>query len=192
MLLRSLCATALLVSTTAVPQPVEEDPVPKVICRVPGGYIAGTAFRVGPQYLITVGHVIAQGKCEIDGQPIKVAYRSAKADFAILEDERAGKSLMVDCNGYQEGRQYIIRGHARGLDTLIDVPAIALGRHYDDTPTLSLLVGVFTAQPGQSGGPIIDAQTGKVVGTTNTGDWKSGITGSVELKGTSICGGNVA
>jgi hypothetical protein len=67
---------------------------------------------------------------------------------------------------------------------------VATGKYAD--AGMAALVGVFTAQPGQSGGPIIDAETHKVVGTVNAADWESGATFSVELRGTSICGGHDA
>ena len=192
-MLRPLVALSLLTATPAVPQTIEQQsPVPKVVCRVANGYIMGSAFRVGPQYLLTVGHVIGSGQCQIDGQPIKVLYKSTKADFAILADPRAGKVIPVDCGGFKADHDYVAVSHARGLDRLTYIPMTGTGEHYSDIRSLSILAGILTAQPGQSGGPIIDPDTMRVVGTVNTGDWDRGLTGSVALRDTPICGSNIA
>lgn len=187
-----LAVPLVLASVPAVPQTTEQSPIPKVICRVSGGYKAGSAFRVGPTYLLTALHVVSEGQCEIDGQPIKVVYKSAKADFAILEDKRPGRIIPVDCGGYIQGHQYVALGHARGLDQITVVSLIAMGRNYADISSLAILAGVFTVQPGQSGGPIVDSETMKVVGIVNTGEWERGLTGSIELKNTPVCGGAIA
>jgi hypothetical protein len=183
MLRKALLASALAFQPAqVVPQTVEQSAIPLVTCSDR----AGTAFRIGPSLLLSVAHVTSAARCEIDGQPIKVIYTSRTADFSILEDRRHGDALTVDCGGFRMGRLYIAVGHARGLDTLTAVPMVATGKMGGG---MALLVGIFTAQPGQSGGAIIDAETKQVVGTINTADWAHGITGSVELKGTSVCRG---
>jgi hypothetical protein len=189
-MLRSLLAAALVVvPAPAVPQTEPAPSVPKVLCRHEHGYSAGTAFRIGPHLLVSVNHVTSASRCEIDGEPIHVIYASPKADFSILSDARSGKWLKVDCSGFVAGHRYVAVGHARAMDELTLVPMVATGSTFG---SLSLLAGIFTAQPGQSGGPIMDAETGRVVGTVNTAEWSRGLTGSVELKGTSICGGSAA
>lgn len=190
----ALLAAALSVTSASPPEtPYEQSPVPKVVCHQKAGYSAGSAFRIGPSLLVSVNHVTKAGNCVIDGQDIKVVYASPKADFSILSDTRPGKFLKVDCGGFVKGRRYLAVGHARALDQITLVPLVATGETVEtNAGPLALLVGIFTAQPGQSGGPIMDAETGKVVGTVNTGDWERGLTGSVELKGTSICGGQEA
>lgn len=175
----------------AIPQTVGPEPaVPKVECPVDvnHGY-SGSAFRVGPNLILSVKHVTNLPNCEIDGVPIRILYTSEKADFSILWDNRPGKWLKVDCNGFVAGRKYLAIGHPRDVDDLVIVPMIATGQTDHGE---ALLQGVFTAQPGHSGGAIVDAETGAVVGTINTGDWEDGLTGSVELKGTPICRGNLA
>lgn len=182
-MLKLLIAASLTLApmSSATPQTVAPlEPVPLVSC----GNSAGSAFRIGPHVLLSVNHVTSIGGCMIDGQPIKIAYASAESDFSILFDDRVGKWIPVDCGGFVAGRHYIAIGHARGLDQMVGVEMVATGETANGQ---ALLVGVFTAQPGQSGGPIIDAETRKVVGTVNTGDWEDGITGSVELRGTSVC-----
>ena len=191
----ALLAAAFSLASASPPPTYEpsDDAIPRIVCYLPGGWITGSAFRVGPKYLITAKHVIAQGTCVINGRPVTIVYKSAKEDFAILEDDRLwGGRIPVDCNGYQLGHEYIAWGHARGIEELVTVTAIAVTGHYTDLSYLKLLSGIFSAQPGQSGGPIVDAETGRVVGIVNTGDWENGLTGSVELKTTPICGGHDA
>lgn len=180
---------ALVPVASVVPQTPDQPIIPKVVCLQTGGYSAGSAFRVGPTYLLTARHVISEGKCQIDGQPVKVIYTSARSDFAILEDTRPGKSIAVDCGGFQEGHRYVAVGHARALDDLTVVPLFGTGQH---DGAWAVLAGIFEVQPGQSGGPIIDADTMKVVGVVNAADWESGKSFSIALKDTPICGGGIA
>jgi hypothetical protein len=191
MLVRVLAASLLLVSSPAIPQVDihRQPPVPKVVCRAATGYVMGSAFRVGPQYLITAAHVSNNPHCQIDGQDIHIVYTSRKLDFAILEDDRAGSSIPVDCGGFKVGHKYYAVGHARGADDLFAIPMFETGLTEDG---MAVLAGIEEAQPGQSGGPIVDPETMKVVGVVNAADWETGKTYSVELKGTSICGGTLA
>jgi hypothetical protein len=145
--------------------------------------VTGSAFRIGPHLLLSVAHVVNNSGCKIDGEPVHVLY--THGDFAILSDDREAKSfIQVDCAGFRLGKRYLVVGHARGRDELTVVPVVGTGFHDRGT---ALLGGIFTAQPGQSGGVVLDEETMMAVGTVNTADWESGISGSVELKGTSIC-----
>lgn len=191
MLLRGALAAALLVyAPQAVPQTqvhvfIPASAIPLVDCAT----TAGTAFRISPHLLLSVNHVVTGTNCQIAGEPIHVDYQARKADFAELSDDRDGQWLKVDCGGFVAGHEYLAIGHARGLDELASVELMGTG-HYDHG--MARLMGIYTAQPGQSGGPIVDAVTGDVVGTVNAANWEYGATFSVELKGTWICGGGVA
>jgi hypothetical protein len=190
-ILRSLIAFSLLaLSAAATPQTraqvfIPATAVPLVDCAE----TAGSAFRVSEHLLLSVNHVVSGADCKISGQPIHIEYKSRKSDFAAMSDDRSGQWLKVDCRGFIEGHEYLALGHARAMQELTAVPLTATG-FYDDG--MARLTGVFTAQPGQSGGPIIDAETGEAVGTVNAANWEYGTTFSVELKGTWICKGNVA
>ena len=148
----------------------------------------GSAFRVGPHILLSVAHVTSIGGCEINGVPIKVI--RTQGDFAELySDDVADKWLKVDCGGFRKGHLYTAIGFARGMpfQTTIDVT--------DTGSALSgfeRLWGVFTVIPGQSGGAMIDPETGKVVGTINVYDAGRGNSGSIPLKDTPVCDGGVA
>lgn len=185
MIRHSLCALSLLAFSPqpAIPQTAQPlEAVPLVMCPRDNGYSAGTAFRIGPRLLLSVNHVTSEPNCKTDGQPIKVIY--SHGDFSMISDSRDGKWLKVDCGGFVKGRFYVAIGHVRGSDSLTAVPMIALGINSDG---FAMLAGIFTAQPGMSGGPIIDVLTNEVVGTVNVADWEDGTTGSTELKETAVC-----
>jgi hypothetical protein len=167
-------------STQANVAPWEHPEVVKVDCQA----VVGTAFRVGPSTLLSVAHVTHNMGCRIDGKPFHVVRTTG--DFSILSTAQAdGRWLKVNCGGFVKGRKYEAIGFARGKDTQTTVADLeATG---ESVRGLYLLTGVFTVIPGMSGGPIIDAETGDVVGTTNTFEPMLGVSGSVELKHTSVC-----
>jgi len=174
-----------LVSNTPTPIAFAQDAaIPKVVCPVPDGYSMGTAFRVGGSLLLTVKHVTAEAPCYIDGRPVKVLYTDPKRDFSMISDGSSGPSLKIDCGGFVKGRKYLAVGHARGRDELTTVELEATG---DSNWGFSVLTGVFTVVPGQSGGPVIDAETGAVVGTVNVYEFTEGVSGSVPLRDTPVC-----
>jgi hypothetical protein len=180
-LLKSAAMFALLISAPTVPDTVSHDsPVPLVMCSD----AAGSAFRVGPGLILSVNHVVTSGGCEIGGKPIHTLYTSATLDFAILEDHSAGKFFKVDCSGFVKGRLYLAVGHIRAGEQLSAIPMIATGQTDNG---LSVLAGLMEAQPGMSGGPVIDAQTHEVVGSVNMAQWEDGLTFSRELRTTSVC-----
>lgn len=188
-------AVALVLSTPVVPAvspdlpaaaqegmlPAVRPEVVQVLCDLS----RGTAFYVGPHTLLSVAHVTSNEGCEIKGQPIKVIETSG--DFTILEGAPSPVWLKIDCNGYQEGREYTAWGYARGLYTLTSTDLIATG---ELEWGLYRLWSVFTVIPGMSGGPNIDALTDKAVGTINTYNAGRGDSGSVQLKDTPICRGS--
>lgn len=180
MLSRVLVATLLLVPApvaTAVPKPAA---VLRVDCLIG----KGSAFRIGRHTLVSVAHVTRLPGCFIDGEPVKVTYASPTQDFTVLESNTSGPSLRVDCGGFVRGRKYVARGFARGKPFVTDVELTGTGRMDD---TLAVLEGIFTVIPGMSGGPVIDAQTGRAVGTINMFEAIQGWSGSVPLSETAVC-----
>lgn len=189
-MLRSVFAAALLAaspSNAPIVDPVELGPVPLVICHDGDQYVSGSAFRVGAGLFLSVNHVTSNKNCEIEGQPIRVLYHSG--DFSMLADNRPGKFLKVDCGGFIEGHEYVAVGHARGADKLTVVPLIATGQMVDG---YAVLVGILEFQPGMSGGPVLDSETGMIVGTINAANWEEGTSFSVALKDTIVCQGRIA
>ena len=158
---------------------VPGSPVLKVEC-LEG---SGSAFRVGPHLIASVNHVTSLGGCFIDGEPVEVAYHSG--DFSLVTPVGTSREwLKVDCGGFIKGRKYRATGYARGLDKLQDVDLEGTG---EESGQFSILSGVYTVIPGMSGGHIVDDETGKVVGTTNTYNYPDGISGSVALRDTPLC-----
>lgn len=164
-------------------EPSENYSVVRVDCD---GGVRGSAFWVGPNTLLTAAHVSTNAGCTIYGEPIHVVRQGGKdGDFAVLSSQhRSSYWLRMDCSGYVSGHTYAAWGYARGLATMtvIDIEAMD-----EDAWGMARLWGIFTHVPGQSGGPVIDPDTGKVVGVVNTYNAARGDSGSVELKRTSIC-----
>ena len=199
MLMRLLAATALFISGPTATANIEQEVVTpeaivQVVCLgvsdkgIP--YIrAGTAFRVGPTIMLSVNHVTAgPAKCFIGKAPIKVTYASPNADFSMLDGDN-GPSLKIDCGGFVKDRRYVAIGYARGRPFLTTIDLTGAGVKQDGW---SVLTGMLTVIPGMSGGPILDADTGKVVGTVNVENFEQGMSGSVALKDTPICAKAVA
>lgn len=155
--------------------------VEKVLCDT----ARGTAFRVGKDYWLSVKHVTDKGNCKVNGEPVKELWNSPTQDFSIFRLEaRTGKSFKIDCGGFRDGAIYTATGHARGLDDQTHVTLTATSRSISG---FAVLKGVFTVIPGQSGGPVIDRETGKVVGTINVFQPVEGLSGSLPLRDTPVC-----
>jgi hypothetical protein len=174
------CLSPLIVSATGSNIAAWRHPeVVQIMCDK----VAGSAFRVGPSTFLSVAHVTHNSGCKINGRPFKEIAQSG--DFVVLSydvDDRHW--FKVNCGGYQKGHSYIGLGFAHALDTQTEVDMTAIG---EKDGRLSLLLAVFTVVPGMSGGPILDADTGEVVGTVNTFDPETGVSGSMELKSTPVC-----
>jgi hypothetical protein len=180
-LIPSPSAQASLIGTVVV----SPKAISTVTCFSKKGVWMGTAFRIGPQGLtLSVNHVTSSGRCFISGKEIEIAYKSPVADFSELNG-RPGPWLPIDCGGFVKDRKYLAVGHARGLDELTTVELT--GTDTIDKDGQARLEGVFSVIPGQSGGPVIDAETGRVVGTINMEDFEEGLSWSVPLKGTPVC-----
>jgi V8-like Glu-specific endopeptidase len=170
---------------------VDPAAIVQVWCFAKDAIYAGSAFRVGNGLLLSVNHVTNSGQCLIDGKAIDIKYKAPKADFSMLKGD-PGPFLKVDCGGYVKGRKYIAAGYARGLNHITLVELAATGETDPDSGQ-SILMGIFSVVPGQSGGPIFDEETGEVVGVINAENYEEGLSWSVPLSDTPLCGkGTVA
>lgn len=171
-------------SPVAVPRAA----IVQVVCFGKDMVTSGTAFRIGNGLLLSVNHVTSTPNCYIQGKPIDLKWKSPKEDFSMLGGDD-GPFLTVDCGGFIKGRRYAAIGYARGLDTPAIVEMVATG---DTEDGFAVLIGLVTVIPGQSGGPIIDETTGRVVGTVNAENFEEGLSFSVPLSATPICKRSVA
>lgn len=147
----------------------------------------GTAFRISKTRALSVAHVTNAYGCFIENRPFEVIYKYK--DFSILTIHEGRGRAKIDCNGFVPGRKYRALGYARGRPTLTMVDGlVATGEKWvGPGGTMAVLKGIFTVIPGQSGGPVIDVATGKVVGLVNMYDPQAGLSASLPLKGTAAC-----
>lgn len=191
MLLKALAGVScLLVSAPVATASVKFDTAaivqvscPVAVNGIPIGAATGTAFKIGRNFLVSVKHVTTFGNCSIGGLPIQ-AWQHPGKDFSLIQAQVPGPSLDIDCNGYVKGRRYLAIGYARGRPFQTTVELEGTGETYGG---FDVLKGMFTVIPGMSGGPVIDAETGKVVGVINVYNFQLGHSGSIPLRDTSLC-----
>jgi hypothetical protein len=191
MIVKALVGAALLAAPASVAPavPLAGQMIPKVVCPVYAGplllgYSMGSAVRVSEHLLLSVKHVTNFDGCLVNGKPIQKVWTSPDKDVSIFKTEDGGPFLKVDCGGFVKGRIYEALGHARGLDELTVVELIGTGIINDG---YSVLKGILTVIPGQSGGAVTDKETGKFVGLVNAYDMPNGNSFSIALKDTPIC-----
>lgn len=158
----------------------------EMVCVSPKEISVGTAFRVGDGLLLSVNHVTsAAGQCFVDGKPLAIRYKAPHADFSMIGGGD-GPHLKVDCGGFVKGRSYVAIGYARGLAQLTRVDLTGSG---ENDRGLAVLEGIFAVVPGQSGGPVIDVETGSVVGVVDAENYEEGLSWAVPLSSTPVCKG---
>jgi hypothetical protein len=174
----------LLPSTTPPFVVVQPSAIPQVICFGKGYIDSGTAVRVGPSGLmLSVNHVTSSGVCFINGKPIKLLYKSPNADFTEMQGE-PGPYIPIDCGGYVKGHKYLALGHARAFSDITPVELTATGETQGGESELS---GMWVVVPGMSGGPVLDMDTGMVVGLVAMENFEEGLSWSVPLSQTPVC-----
>lgn len=194
-------AAFLALASLLVPSPVvranvspmvviQPDSIVEVICFSPKYVSAGTAFRVGPRFFLSVNHVTSSGACYIAGKPINLAYKSAATDFSELTGDD-GPYLPIDCSGFVKGKKYLAVGFARGISPATVIEITGTGEHDSDNGE-ALLYGMVPVIPGMSGGAVISEDTGRVVGVVNAENFEAGLSWSLELKNTPVCKGRTA
>lgn len=157
----------------------------EIVCVDRTGITAGTAFRIGPGLMLSVNHVTsAKGQCFVGGKPMTIRYTSRATDFSMIGGGPEGPFLKVDCGGFVKGHSYLALGYARGLPELTRVELTANGEMYQGR---AVLTGMFVVVPGQSGGPIIDKETGEVTGVVEAENFEEGTSWSIPLSATPAC-----
>jgi hypothetical protein len=176
----ALCSPAL-VSSTAIPNYTHYALVHQVICTAG----KGSAFRIGPRTMLSVGHVTENSGCLIDGQPF-TAVTDEGIDFAVIalpKTLRRSGVLKINCDGFKKGEWVYATGYAHGYPWQQTVLLKVSGEQVDG---LDILIGSPTVIPGMSGGPVRNLK-GEVVGTVNRYSPWFPISLSRPLKGTSVC-----
>lgn len=152
---------------------------------------SGTGFKLADGRWVTARHVSKLTNCLVDGLPILVTYSDDWGDistFVVPGDKRKG-GYQVDCDGFLDRHWYSAQGHAEGLPviTAVNIMYAELAQWAGKDRGWSVLV-YNRVIPGQSGGPILDSLSGKVVGVVNAFGIFFPISFSRELKRTVVCG----
>jgi S1-C subfamily serine protease len=180
----------IVIKAEAVPTPyfIDLALTHLVSCDVPDGRYLGTATSISAADLVTAYHVIAAGKCSVEGVPVTVVYADRARDFAVVrlpEGVRAGRRAPISCAGYREGDDYFALGYAQGTvfaEDLLTGTGDALSAK---KRPWAMLRG--KGYHGQSGGPIYD-RDGRMVGIVNAGpDDGTPWTFSLPLSETYLC-----
>jgi hypothetical protein len=157
------------------------------------GRTRGTGFYVMANVLASAHHVTQGDNCATDTELVAVKFASEKLDYSQSYAATADPDPMeIDCEGFVEGRQYIAVGYAHGamLQRAVVVSHAANvlpGLEWEDYTTM---VGTERFIPGMSGGPVIDALSGKAVGLVKGYNNFPGISYARALKDTPLCPGS--
>ncbi len=189
MILRAIAGAALaLAPSTAAPAvpsvPQQQFPL---VHRVTCFLSVGTAFRIGPNTMVSVSHVTDGLGCTIGGQSFKAT--PEPGDFSIIKTPitKSG-GFKINCGGFVKGESYWAIGHAKGA--LHHTTIHLLGSGLVVESGMAILTGSPTIIPGMSGGPILNTK-GEVVGTNNMFSMQFPMSLSRQLKDTSLCKGRV-
>lgn len=138
-----------------------------IVCEVKHGRYMGTGTSINASDILTAYHVVAEGKCSVQGMPVTTVYSDPVGDVAVVRfppGARSERRATISCAGFKEGGDYFAVGFALGTDFAVqhltgtNDELRAKGR-----PWALLRGNVFH---GQSGGPIYD-RDGRIVGIVN-------------------------
>jgi hypothetical protein len=146
----------------------------------------GTAFRIGPNRLLSVDHVTGHEGCTVDNEPITVEFADEGLDFSIALSARPGSNIArYSCDGIKAGAWVYAIGHAKGWPRQQMIALVSRGWRLPENGW-AILHGSGTVVPGMSGGPVINAR-GEVVATVNAYNPWINLSFVRELKDTPIC-----
>lgn len=180
-----LMSAAPEIDFAPVPMFTYLQPVKMLMC----GQSRGTGWYSRVTGLSSVNHVTSEPGCQIDTGPVQTVYSDGKLDYSSSHVDAVEAPFEVDCAGLIKGRQYIAVGFAHGLAVQ---RAVVVSPEADDLPNMqwddsTTMVGTERLIPGMSGGPVIDAETGKVAGLVRGYNSFPGISYAVDVKLTPLC-----
>jgi len=148
----------------------------KVLGQACGYVQEGSAFAIGPGALLTNAHVVAgevATTVDVRGQqyPATVVYFNPTYDLAVLRTAAPlGAPLALDASTVATGTKAAVVGYPENGPLTVDPAAVAAelnaqGRNIYNEGTVTRAVYQVQAnvQPGNSGGPLVDA-SGQVIG----------------------------
>ncbi len=168
---------------------------------------SGTGFIIKDGVLVTALHVAVMTGCEDSVTHMKYVtyHRDLAHDFAMMTGATPEMPpLKINCGGYKKGSLYAAYGHSNHLtmNTIFRRSILRATGFYPDV-SIKMDDGSIDTRKGmagldgyivfgQSGGPILDADTDEVVGIVNVGRFNifgvpTGDVSSYELKGTVLC-----
>lgn len=184
-------------TTATAATDAQEQGVVLINTTLPSGSAAGTGMVLRADGLVLTNYHVVEGSTEIkvtvastgDTYTATVLGHDASKDVAVLQLQGASglTPVKLDNDGVQAGEEVTAVGNAQGRQQLVQAtgtvtdPTSQVTASEDGTGTGSeTLTDVFqttvAAEPGDSGGPMYDAQ-GEVVGMTTAGSSSSGSTG---------------
>jgi hypothetical protein len=158
-------AAAAADPTVDAPSPylIDNNVIPEIAC----GKWGGTGVYVGNGLIATARHVVEIGGCTVGGIPAVLVQSSITPglDFALLQiPGKVRVRALIDCGGFREGELYLATGYAEdGNATVTQGLTGSSARSHDRTfDNLAIFRGSVTQ--GMSGGPIVRADNGALVG----------------------------
>jgi hypothetical protein len=148
---------------------------------------SGTGFTIEDGRFVSVHHVTSLTNCHTPTKSID-ARRDGDLDFSTAPFQARG-GLPINCDGFKTGTYVWAIGYAGGFEWQTMTRLYVTYKIADNG--MRILLGRPTVIPGMSGGPILNA-AGQVVGTVNMYHSDLGLSFSVDLKDTSLCGGHHA
>lgn len=152
----------------------------------------GSAFRVGENHWMSVAHVTGLHLCTVALSSLHVTNQDTADDFAQFDTPLGvPNSFAIDCGGFKPGHWYWAIGYPGGGSQQAAI-AIYATAYKHDGDGFRIFIGAHDVIHGMSGGPVLDPETGAVVGTVNANNDDYRLSFSRELKDTAACKGHIA